>query len=180
MSELFDCSLDYLLRDSPEAYGKNKTDSAMEFPVKRLWERKSGKSVWNMPLWHIGRNARGFFAVGLNARGVIAIGLKARGIVSLGFLSAGLLSFGMLSLGLLSLGMLALGFLSAGCFSIGIFAAGAISFGIISRRRLIPESRRNIGTGQRRHKGTAGCQCSGNSVMVDENSCNFPALKETG
>lgn len=132
MSELFDCSLDYLLRDSPEAYGKNKTDSAMEFPGKRLWERKSGKSIWNMPLWHIGRNARGFFAVGLNARGVIAIGLKARGIVSLGFLSAGLLSFGMLSLGLLSLGMLALGFLSAGCFSIGIFAAGAISFGIIS------------------------------------------------
>ena len=61
----------------------------------RLRERKSEKTVWGMPLWHIGRNARGFVAVGLNARGVIAVGLKAEGIVTLGMLSVGVLSLGM-------------------------------------------------------------------------------------
>lgn len=98
----------------------------------RLRERKSEKSVWGMPLWHIGRNARGFVAVGFNARGVIAIGLKAKGIVALGVVSLGLLSIGTLSLGLLSLGVFALGIASAGCFSFGALTAGSISFGLVS------------------------------------------------
>lgn len=132
MSELFNCSLDYLLKDSEESDNKNQRNEEMMFFRKRLRERKSEKTVWGMPLWHIGRNARGFVAVGFNARGVIAVGLKAKGIVSLGMLSVGVLSLGMLSLGLLSLGLFALGLLSAGCFSIGVFAAGAISLGIIS------------------------------------------------
>lgn len=130
MSELFECSLDYLLKDSEESDNKNNEERL--FLRMRLRERKSEKTVWDMPLWHIGRNARGFVAVGLNARGVIAVGLKAKGIVSLGMLSVGVLSLGMLSLGGLSLGLFALGLLSAGCFSIGVFAAGAISLGIIS------------------------------------------------
>ncbi len=131
MSELFDCSLDYLLKDAEGTDRKNQFHEEMLFFRKRLRERKSEKTVWSMPLWHIGRNARGFIAVGLNARGVIAVGLKAKGIVSLGMLSVGVLSLGMFSLGLLSIGMLAIGLLSAGCFSIGVFATGAISFGVI-------------------------------------------------
>lgn len=134
MSELFDCSLDYLLKDTVEIETDNKVqnDNVADHFRKRLRERKSEKTVCGMPLWHIGKNAKGFVALGINARGVIAIGLKARGIVSLGMLSVGVLSLGMLSLGLLSLGMFALGILSAGCFSIGVFALGAISFGLIS------------------------------------------------
>lgn len=132
MSELFNCTLDYLLKDTEEADGKNRSNDEILFFRKYLRERKSEKSVWGMPLWHIGKNARGFIAVGLNARGVIAVGLKAKGIVTLGMLSIGVLSLGMFSIGLLSIGMLALGLLSAGCFSIGIFATGAISLGIIS------------------------------------------------
>ncbi len=132
MSELFDCSLDYLLKDAEEIDRKNQSHDEMLFFRKCLRERKSEKTVWGMPLWHIGRNARGFVAVGLNARGVIAVGLKAKGIVSLGMLSIGMLSLGMFSLGLLSIGMFALGLLSAGCFSVGIFATGAICLGIIS------------------------------------------------
>lgn len=131
MSELFDCSLDYLLKDADETDRKNQIHKEMLFFRKSLRERKSKKTVCGMPLWHIGRNASGIIAVGLNARGVMAVGLKARGIVSLGMLSMGVLSLGMFSLGLLSIGMLAIGFLSAGCFSIGIFATGAISLGII-------------------------------------------------
>ena len=132
MSELFNCSLDYLLKDTEETDKNNHTDAQRTFFSKRLRERKSEKTVCGMPLWHIGRNAKGFVAVGLNARGVIAVGLKAKGIVSLGMLSIGAVSLGMLSLGLLSLGLFALGLLSAGCFSIGVFATGAISLGIIS------------------------------------------------
>lgn len=132
ISELFDCSLDYLLRDTEE---RDRTSRAgMEIRFFRCYprERKSKKTVWGMPLWHIGKNARGFVAVGLNARGVVAVGLKARGIVALGALSIGVLSLGMLSIGLLSLGIFALGLLSAGCFSAGVFSAGAISLGIVS------------------------------------------------
>lgn len=135
MSELFDCSLDYLLKDTIETKdtnNKNQLSEESTYFRKCLRERKSEKTVWGMPLWHIGKNARGIIAIGVNARGVIAIGLKAKGIVSLGMLSIGVLSLGMLSLGLLSIGLFALGILAAGCFSIGVFALGAISLGIIS------------------------------------------------
>ncbi|MGN0523776.1 MAG: helix-turn-helix domain-containing protein [Eubacterium sp.] len=131
ISKLFDCSLDYLLKNEEKA-DFNNNESQIAFSVNRIKERKSKKTIWGMPLWHIGRNARGFVAVGLNARGVVAIGLKAKGIVTLGMLSVGVLSLGLFSIGLLSLGLLALGLLSAGCFSVGILSAGAISLGIIS------------------------------------------------
>lgn len=132
MSELFNCSLDYLLKDTEETDNMRQTGEQSPSFKRHLRERKSEKTVWGMPLWHIGRDARGFIAVGLHARGVIAVGLKAKGIVSLGMMSTGVLSLGMFSLGLLSLGLFALGILSGGCFSIGVCAAGAISLGIIS------------------------------------------------
>lgn len=134
--KLFHCTTDYLLRDDcgdlNTAIG-DQAETDAEYTFKKIFhERKSEKTVFGMPLWHIGRNAKGFIAVGMNAKGVIAVGLKAQGIVSLGLLSLGLLSFGMISLGLLAFGMLAIGGLCAGCFAIGILAAGAISLGIIS------------------------------------------------
>lgn len=134
MSELFDCSLDYLLKDTVETDEKNvKTQTDIVGLLRNIFrERKSEKMLWGMPLYHIGKNARGVFAVGLNARGVIAVGLMARGLLSLGLLSIGVLSFGMLSLGLLAVGNLAFGILVAGTFSFGIFAAGTISFGVIA------------------------------------------------
>lgn len=132
ISELFDCSLDYLLRDTEETGRKSPTGGEIRFFGCYPREKKSKKTVWGMPLWHIGKNARGFVAVGLNARGVIAVGLKAQGIIALGALAVGVLPLGMLSVGLLSLGLFALGIMSAGCFSAGVFSAGAISLGVIS------------------------------------------------
>ncbi len=131
MSELFNCSLDYLLKEKEEIYRKPQTADTASLK-KYIKERKSEKMVLGMPLWHIGKNANGFIAVGLNAHGVIAVGLRARGILSLGLLSVGFLSFGMLSLGFLSVGLFSLGILSAGSFSAGVLSAGAISFGVIS------------------------------------------------
>lgn len=134
MGELFDCSMDYLLKHSMENDNINQKDTSEEPKRfrKLLRERKSEKTVWGMPLWHVAKNARGFVAVGLNAHGFIAIGMKAQGVISIGMLSLGILSLGMLSLGLLAVGCLAIGILSAGCLSVGVLTAGAISFGIIS------------------------------------------------
>lgn len=132
MSELFECTVDYLLKDRIESPQSEAKDSAALVFKNFLRERKSEKTVRGMPLWHIGKNAKGFVAVGLKARGVVAIGLKAKGLISIGVLSIGLVSFGMVSIGLLSIGMMALGILSAGCFSMGILATGAISLGMVS------------------------------------------------
>jgi transcriptional regulator with XRE-family HTH domain len=125
LSELFDCTLDYLLKEYEES--PFSADHQHMTHEMKFHERKSTKSLWGLPLWHIGKNANGIIAVGMKAHGVIAIGLKATGFISISVLSAGLLSYG-----LLSFGVLALGFFFAGSFSVGIFAASAISFGIIS------------------------------------------------
>lgn len=139
MGKLFHCSMDYLLdEECTDKSGKNvaETVSALDklhsTLKKQCRERKSEKMICGMPLYHIGKDARGFFAIGLKAKGVFAIGLKAKGIVSLGLLSIGILSFGLLSLGAIAFGTFALGLLSIGAIALGLFAAGAISIGIIS------------------------------------------------
>lgn len=129
LCDLFDCSLDYLLRDAPRAAAQ----PAPEAPVRRIFrERKSAKTWRGLPLWHIARNAHGVIAIGLKARGVISIGLLSRGTVSVGLLSMGILSLGTLSLGLASYGAFSLGLLSAGAICAGLVSAGAISLGIVS------------------------------------------------
>lgn len=135
MSELFDCSLDYLLRDGETE--KQRQRVADESPVKAKEivpkERKSQKTLWGLPLWHVAKNAKGIIAVGVKAQGIIAIGVQARGVFSVGVLSLGIISCGTLSLGLLfSVGLLSLALFSVGTFSAGIFAVGAISLGVFS------------------------------------------------
>lgn len=141
ISELYDCSLDYLLKDRPsdnetrqneQCVNTEKDKSLFTLRVRFPKERISEKMVFGMPLYHIGRDARGFFAVGMKAKGVFAFGLMARGIVSAGLLSMGVISFGTLSLGLLATGVLALGLAAAGAFAAGIISAGAICLGIFS------------------------------------------------
>ena len=129
LCELFDCTLDYLLRDAP----RTDAQPAPEAPAHRIFrERRSAKTWRGLPLWHVARSAHGVIAVGLKARGVISIGLLSRGVVSVGLLSLGLFSFGTLSLGLAAYGAFALGLLSAGAICAGLVSAGAISCGIVS------------------------------------------------
>lgn len=85
-------------------------------------EKKSKRTVFGMPLHHIGRNAHGFFT----------LGLKARGMFSMGLFSTGVFSFGVLSLGLVAGGAFAIGVLSAGAFSVGLLAIGAICLGLVA------------------------------------------------
>lgn len=135
MGKLFECSMDYLLNE--EVTEKQSTQAADKESIwdifrKQVHERKSDKMVFGMPLYHIGKNAHGFFAVGLKARGVFSIGLLSRGIVSLGMLSLGVISLGILSLGLISVGALAVGLLAVGSIALGLFAVGAISAGLVA------------------------------------------------
>lgn len=136
MGDLFHCSMDYLLKEEcTDPSGQTAQRRSLSFGEIRealCRERKSERTVWGMPLYHVGRNAHGFFAVGLRARGVISVGLFARGIVSAGLLSIGLLSFGVLSLGLISLGALSVALLAVGSVAVGMFAVGAISLGVVS------------------------------------------------
>ncbi len=134
LCELFDCSLDYLVRDRPEpdrASAYPQTDDLFRRPLQ-LRERKSERTLWGLPLWHVGKNAHGIVAVGLKARGIIAVGVAARGIVSCGVFSLGVISFGTFAMGLLAIGMFALGLLAFGSIAAGILAAGAVSLGIVS------------------------------------------------
>lgn len=137
LSTLFHCSLDYLLRDEieEESIGQEKSESfdsgwgKYSFPHI---ERKSEKTIFGMPLWHIGKKARGFIAVGLNAKGVISIGLFSRGIISIGLVSIGFLAIGMLALGILAAGSISAGILATGAIAVGIVACGAIAIGQFS------------------------------------------------
>lgn len=141
ISQLYDCSLDYLLKEdavtADEAKGGGREESQEEDGVftlryRGIREKKSERMLWGMPLYHVGKKATGVFAVGLDAKGIVAVGLRARGVVSLGMLSVGVFSFGLLSIGLLAAGAVALGFLSAGSICLGVISAGAISIGLFS------------------------------------------------
>lgn len=146
IGKLFSCSMDYLLNDETtqrqpgpdhpepsEASGFTITirqgNSIRHVSIK---EKKSEKTILGMPLYHIGRNAHGFFALGLKAKGVFSLGLFSTGIFSFGVLSMGLFALGALALGGIALGAIALGILAIGAICLGIISIGALSIGCFS------------------------------------------------
>lgn len=142
MSELFDCSLDYLLKENNTEKAENPETTTIVtrqyFSLSKIfnYEYKSKRTIHGMPLVHInigiGKTAKGIVAVGFKSIGVVSIGLLSIGILSLGLLALGFLSLGMLSVGFFGFGAFALGFLSGGAISIGIISFGAVSIGIMS------------------------------------------------
>lgn len=134
LSKLFGCSMDYLVNEdeSEKAPHTAEMRNISDILKKIFRERKSEKTVMGMPLYHVGRNAHGFFAVGYKASGVFALGLLARGVFSAGLLSLGIVSVGLLALGMLAVGTAALGLLAVGTIALGLFAIGAISVGVVA------------------------------------------------
>lgn len=137
ISELFDCSLDYLLKESvtdketKTQFGRLGGQSQpAAFPLNGLfnfnYEYKSEKTVFGVPLVHIN------IGRGRTAKGIISLGYKSVGVISLGLMSAGLFSFGLLAFGFLGLGIIGAGIIGLGTFAFGFFSGGAISVGIIS------------------------------------------------
>lgn len=138
LSELFGCTVDYLLKDYLEQDNgfcdnnveeEKPKDITFGSIVRKIlsFEIKSKTTVWGMPLLHIGINAKGFLAIGLMARGIFTFGL-----LSIGVLSFGMLSIGLLALGLFSLGVVASGSIAAGALAFGAIAIGIVSFGAVS------------------------------------------------
>ena len=138
LSELFGCSVDYLLKDYMEQGDGFYTHNSEEEKPKDVtfgsivrkilsFEIKSKTIVLGMPLWNIGINAKGFIALGLKAQGVFAFGLLAIGVLPFGMLSIGLLAFGLFSLGVVAAGSIAAGVFAFGAIAIGIVAFGAVS-----------------------------------------------------
>lgn len=127
LGELYECSMDYLLKDEtsePASVPKSKAIT-LSF-ANPNFEKVSKKRFHGLPLWHIN------IGYGRTAKGIIAIGFSAKGVISIGLFSLGIISFGVLAVGILALGVLAIGLLSAGAFSCGVIAFGAISIGIVS------------------------------------------------
>lgn len=127
LGELYECSMDYLLKDEnsqPASVPKSKAVT-LNF-ANQYFEKVSKKNFHGLPLWHIN------IGYGRTAKGVIAVGLSAKGIVSVGLFSLGIISFGLFTLGILAWGVIAVGLLSAGEISCGVISFGAISVGIIS------------------------------------------------
>lgn len=127
LGELYECSMDYLLKDeNSEPISVPKSKSFTLNFTNPNFERVSKRSFHGLPLWHIN------IGYGRTAKGIIAIGFTAKGVISIGLLSLGILSFGVLAVGILALGTLAIGLLPAGAISCGVIAFGAISIGIVS------------------------------------------------
>lgn len=143
ISELYGCSVDYLLKEdvatpsAPEAAQTVEDEQEDNEPLFKVHvrfpkEKISKITILGLPLYHIGRDAKGIFAFGLKARGIFSFGIFSMGVVSFGVFSLGLLAMGVLAIGCLAFGSFALGILSAGAICLGIFSAGAISVGELS------------------------------------------------
>lgn len=150
MGKLFSCSMDYLLNDEttqrqpgpvqPEPQAEQAPNNGLAVTIhyngrslqRMLPEKKSKKLIFGLPLYHIGRNAHGFFALGLKARGVFSLGLMSSGVFSFGVLSLGLFSAGAFAFGGIAMGAFSLGLLAIGAICLGLVAIGAISIGCFS------------------------------------------------
>lgn len=153
LGELFDCSLDYLLKDSVEdrVAIKDSFDSsgaANIYPEPTVDDSplNSGDSSGSAADFSINirggklrerKSAKTFLGLPLwhiakNAKGIVAVGINATGVIAIGCKAKGLISIGVLSIGLLSYGTLAIGIMSLGFLALGLIAAGCFSFGILS------------------------------------------------
>lgn len=137
LGRLYNCSMDYLLKDEiEEQKDEGKTFSLADFLDNLYFERKSKKTLFGMPLWHINighaRKAEGVFAVGLMAKGIVTLGVLSIGVVSLGCVSIGALAFGAIALGLLAAGAISAGVIAFGAICAGILAVGALSCGVFA------------------------------------------------
>lgn len=149
MSNLFGCSIDYLIKYNGGAEVQTAgggSDSGRAGAAKYFnfsgglpyFEFKSKTTLFGLPLVHInigiGRVAKGIFSfglvsVGFVSAGLVSVGLFAWGLLVLGLLAIGSVSVGAFALGGVAIGIFALGGVAIGCFGFGGCAVGLFSFG---------------------------------------------------
>lgn len=100
-----------------------------------VYEYKSRRTLWGVPLVHINlgpglRRAKGIIAVGTVAQGIVAVGCVSLGVVAVGCISVGLITLACLTVGLLlSMGCIAVGGVALGGIAVGWFALGGVALG---------------------------------------------------
>lgn len=136
LSNLYRCSLDYLLKDEIESDDFGTSERNVNLEKHFYYEKASEKKIKGVPLWHVnigpGRTAKGIIAVGLRAKGVVSLGIASTGMISIGVASVGVLSFGIAALGIIAAGNIAVGVIAMGAICVGIMAMGAIAVGFFS------------------------------------------------
>lgn len=134
ISELFEVSTDYLLKETEDRPQADTTKTEHAKPQRPHYEYKSKKTLKGIPLVHVNfglglYRAKGIIAIGNIASGIFALGFLSAGIISIGLFAAGLIAIGNITAGFISMGSLAVGCISFGAISIGIFCAGALNIG---------------------------------------------------
>ncbi len=140
LSDLLAVDIDSLVKDKEGIAVQEKVydDSRIYESLKRHYEYKSKRTIFNLPLVHIniGRGmyvAKGILAIGNVSIGLISIGLIALGGLCLGALALGLICAAGAALGLiLSVGGLAVGTVAMGGLALGIFAVGGLAVGMFA------------------------------------------------
>ncbi len=152
LSDIFGVTLDSLIKDN-EPEQDNSNPYAIPFWIMRgsVYEYKSKRTLFGLPLIHIHlghgmKKAKGILAIGNIASGFLAIGLVARGILAFGAVALGLLGFGCFTFGLLlAVGAISIGTIAIGAVAVGIFTLGAVAIGVYSTGALAVASRVAIG-----------------------------------
>lgn len=148
LSELFDVSVDYLVKDrmeepAAESGGEDlsarqaerleqKVDELTNYVKGRVYRFDSKTRIFGLPLVSIrfGFVRNGKLSMDNVARGIIAIGNAAIGVVAIGIVGVGLFTFGVVGLGLLSLGIVAAGLGAFGVMALGYLALGVSAVGV--------------------------------------------------
>ena len=152
LSEIFGVTLDSLIKEGElQKDGANTTSEPYWRSRGMVFEYKSERTLFGLPLVHIhiglgAKKAKGIIAIGNLAKGFISIGLLSMGFLSIGLLSLGVIAFGALVAGLLlAVGSISVGTFSIGAIAIGVFTIGAVSIGVYSIGALAIASRVAVG-----------------------------------
>ena len=152
LSEIFGVTVDSLLKDSELKADSSNTVSAPYWQTRGMvYEYKSKRIVYGVPLVHIHigfgmKKAKGIIAIGNVAQGVVSIGLLSMGGLSIGLLALGIIGLGALAAGLLlAIGSISVGVFSIGAVALGVFTIGAVSIGVYSIGALAVASRVAVG-----------------------------------
>jgi len=146
LSELFDVSVDYLVKDAmtepdrPPQFAE-KLEELERRTKMRYFSYTSNAKLFGLPLVSVrfGRDrspTRDNTAVGIVAVGNFAVGGVAVGIISLGAVSVGMVTFGLLALGMVAIGGFAAGISTIGVCAWGVSAIGAAQAGGVASLNL--------------------------------------------
>ncbi|MCL2003401.1 MAG: helix-turn-helix domain-containing protein [Oscillospiraceae bacterium] len=156
LSEIFGVTVDSLLKggggEPPPSMAAEAASREAHWRTRgSIYEYKSKRTFYGLPLVHIhigfgAKKAKGILAVGNLAQGVLAIGLLSTGLLSFGLLSLGVIGFGVLGIGLLlAIGSISVGTFSIGAVALGIYTIGAVSVGVYSIGAVAAASRVAVG-----------------------------------